>query len=677
MRTAPPPLVGIGAILVVGLVLPLTGSVVLSGMGRSGYWEHPPFHSVVEALGGFIALLLAGLLAQRAHIRQAVGEEVWIAAALTAMGVLDIAHAAGPVGGPFVWYHSVATLLGGLLFSCVWLPVEPRARWLPIAVATASVALVAGPLLFDTGLPVMLREGRFTPTARALNTVGGIGFYAASLYFCRSYWTTRTWDSLLFAAHCMLFGSAGILFEGSELWDGPWWWWHGARLAAYFVALGYIAYDGLRRERLLVRLNTELDTANQTLESSVEVRTAELGHAHTRLLDEMASRQRLEEERWTARLRQTQKLESLGLLAGGIAHDFNNLLAGMVGNADLVLQRSTDDGVKRAAERILRAGTRASNLTRELLAYSGRGSFAIETLDLNAEIRDMAELLSASLSKRASLAWALSSGPLQVEADRAQLQQVVMNLLTNAADAIGEGDGTITLTSGVVDADGAYLAGSSVGSGLEPGRYAFLEVSDTGCGMDLATQDRMFDPFFTTKEVGRGLGLSAILGIVRGHHGALRVDSAPGQGTRIRLLLPPAAAPSETDEEGTPDERRGAGLILVIDDEEEIRELLGSALPTLGFRALLAEDGATGVRLFAEHVDAIRGVVLDLTMPGMSGEDVFEALCRIQPQVRVLVSSGYSEQTFADRFGGLRQVAFLPKPYRLSTLQEQLRSLLG
>ena len=233
-----------------------------------------------------------------------------------------------------------------------------------------------------------------------------------------------------------------------------------------------------------------------------------------------------------------QKLESLGVLAGGVAHEFNNLLVGVLGNADLALTKLPAlSQVRTCLEDIKVAAVRAAELTNQMLAYSGKGRFMIEVLDLGAVVRETAPLLAASMDGKAALEYDLAAD-CPVEADVGQVRQVVMNLLANAADAIGSDEGTITIATGMVDADDAYLAETYLADDLPPGRYAFLEVRDTGCGMDDATRARLFDPFFTTKFTGRGLGLAAVLGIVRGHRGAIKVDSAVGRGTTVRVLLP-------------------------------------------------------------------------------------------------------------------------------------------
>ncbi|MBZ0252479.1 MAG: hypothetical protein K8I02_03985, partial [Candidatus Methylomirabilis sp.] len=279
--------------------------------------------------------------------------------------------------------------------------------------------------------------------------------------------------------------------------------------------------------------NEELETARATLERRVEERTSTLAEANARLQREVAERARMEEERrgLEARIQQTQKLESLGVLAGGIAHDFNNLLMGVLGNAGLALMEMSPEAPGRESVRLIEtAAQRAAELTNQMLAYSGKGRFVIERLDLSRLVSEMAHLLHVSISKRAALNLRTPAGLPPIEGDAAQIRQVVMNLITNASDALGDGTGTISVTTGRCAADAGYFDRSFIKDDLPEGEYVFVEVSDTGCGMDGETAAKIFDPFFTTKFAGRGLGLAAVLGIVRGHRGAVRVYSEPGRG---------------------------------------------------------------------------------------------------------------------------------------------------
>jgi signal transduction histidine kinase len=654
---APRPSFALLGVLAAGVGLPVVGSLSVAALAPQWRWAHEPFHAVIEGSGGFIALAVAGLLVNRLRIRGGHSTDAWVAAALAAMGFLDVAHAAVRVGEHFVWFHSLATLAGGVLFAMV--ATGRTGRRVANTALALAVTAVAGSLVLS--IPAMVVDGEFTALARGLNIVGGLGFYVASVVFMGRFRNRGDLNELFFSGHCALFGSAGVLFELSTLWDGGWWWWHGLRLAAYGLAVAMVAADASRAEVRLVELNDELDRRNEQLEE--------------RIAREMDRRRQLEEQRWMARLEHTQKLESLGVLAGGIAHDFNNLLVGILGNSQLALRALRSGPAKQSVERIEAAARRAADLTRQMLAFSGKGHFVTEAIDLNAEVEEMGQLLTAGTSKKATMRWLLHEEPLLVEADRSQLQQVVMNLITNASDALEDQPGVITLRTGVMVADADYLHAMDVGGDIVAGRYAYLEVSDTGCGMNEATRARMFDPFYTTKSQGRGLGMAATLGIVRGHHGAMQVTSEPGQGTTIKLLLPILDGHGlEDPEPSMPPVRHGrGGLVLVVDDEEAVRDFLDTALPHMGYEALLASDGHEALSLYRARKDDLCGVILDVTMPNMSGEEVFRELTRISPDVRVLVSSGFSAEDISRRFPGKGLRGFIQKPYRLSELGEKLR----
>ena len=382
-------------------------------------------------------------------------------------------------------------------------------------------------------------------------------------------------------------------------------------------------------------------------------------------------------------LQHAQKLESLGVLAGGIAHDFNNLLMAILGNADLALLETTAAHPARPyVEDIIKASLRAAGLCQQMLAYSGRGHFRIDTLDLNELVREMTHILEVSITKKAVLRYDLSPELPPVRGDATQLRQVVMNLITNASDALGDGSGVISLVTGTRHFRGGERFGALPGEKLAPGRYVCLEVADTGCGMDAATQARLFDPFFSTKFTGRGLGMSAVLGIIRGHHGGIRVRSEPGRGTAVTVLLPPAedAEPAAAAAESEPPARaepwRGQGTVLLVDDEEAVRILAERMLRRLGFAVITAADGASAIELFRASGREITAVVLDLTMPAMDGGETLRALRAADPGVRVLLASGYDEVDVSRRFGDDGPDAFIQKPYRLAILRAKLRHIL-
>jgi len=377
---------------------------------------------------------------------------------------------------------------------------------------------------------------------------------------------------------------------------------------------------------------------------------------------------------------ETQKLESLGVMAGGITHDFNNLLTPILGDAELaLLDLPADSPVRPRIEQIHHAAKRAAALTRQMLAYSGQTPVSVELVSVSRLVEEMGQLLEGTVSGKAGLIYDLSEGLPPVEADVAQLSQVVMNLITNATEAVREGAGRITLRTGVLEAekvDRSHVVGDCLPTA---GEYVFFEVIDDGCGMDAETQSKIFDPFFTTKFTGRGLGLAAVVGIVRSHGGMIEIDSALGRGTRFRVLFPPAvrisaaARPRAT----TPvEEWRASGTVLVVDDDEGVRDLLDATLRRAGLTVLLASDGREGVDLFRLHADEIRAVVLDRTMPDIGGEDAFDEIRRIRPDARIMLISGYSEERAAWHFIDKGLDAFIHKPFEPAVLLEKIRRII-
>ena len=376
---------------------------------------------------------------------------------------------------------------------------------------------------------------------------------------------------------------------------------------------------------------------------------------------------------------QAQKMESLGVLAGGIAHDFNNLLMGVLGHAGLALEQLNPlHPARRNLEAIQKAGQRAADLTRQMLAYSGRGQFVVRNLDLTAQVEEMLHLLEVSLPKTVVLKLDLRRGLPAISADAAQVQQVIMNLVINAAEAIGETSGLITLATGAQHLDAAMTRALLVGQEVTPGTYVYLEVSDTGCGMDPETIGRIFEPFFNTKFTGRGLGLSAIMGIVRGHKGALKVYSEVGRGTTFKVLFPSQGLMQEpASPESGEVAWRGTGLILVVDDDETVRSVARQALELKGFEVLEAEDGLVALTLLQRRGKDISLVLLDMTMPHMGGEATFREMRQVQPEIRVILSSGYNEQEAMSRFMGKGLKGFLQKPYGPRELLAKVQSVLG
>jgi PAS domain S-box-containing protein len=400
------------------------------------------------------------------------------------------------------------------------------------------------------------------------------------------------------------------------------------------------------------------------------------------IVRDISERRKIEEERkmLERQIQQSQKLESLGILAGGIAHDFNNLLMGILGNAGLALMELPPESpVRRTLERLETAAMRAAELTNQLLAYSGRGKFVVEPVSINTLIEEMINLLTAAVPKNVVLRLEQGSTVPLIDGDATQLRQVIMNLIINASEAIGDRSGVITLATGLTTVDKSYLAGTYMDEDLPEGVYTFLEVSDTGCGMDDKTKSRIFDPFFTTKFTGRGLGLAAVLGIVRGHHGTLKVYSEPGRGSTFKILFPavgsdPALSrPREADA----DTRAPGGTILIVDDEETVRTVAKLALEKSGFRTLSARDGREAIDVFRRENGAVDVVLLDMTMPHLGGEETFRELRRIRPDVKVILSSGYNEYDAVNRFAGKGLAGFIQKPYRPVDLMAKVRSVIS
>jgi PAS domain S-box-containing protein len=391
---------------------------------------------------------------------------------------------------------------------------------------------------------------------------------------------------------------------------------------------------------------------------------------------DVTERKQAEQERIAIerKLLETQKLESLGVLAGGVAHDFNNLLAVILGNASLALLKlPADSDVRGALEAIKTAAQHGADLPRQMLTYAGKGPAATQPIDLNMLVAEISDLLKASVGKNITLEYNLAPNLPLVDADPGQLRQVVLNLIINATEAIGEHEGRVTLTIDTVHASRTTFANAYFGETLTPGAYVRLTVSDTGRGMDAATQARIFEPFFTTKFIGRGLGLAVLLGIVRSHRGALTVHSTPGQGTTFTILLPAVAVLAlPVDVAEAPRLERGSGTVLVIDDEAGVRSIAAELLEAFGFTSLAAADGQAGVAMFNRHADAITAVLLDLTLPGLSSAEICAALRARRPEVPIVLMSGYPEQQVAERLGGVVPAGFLPKPFTATQLQERI-----
>ncbi len=394
----------------------------------------------------------------------------------------------------------------------------------------------------------------------------------------------------------------------------------------------------------------------------------------TGLISEITERKTMED-----RFRETARLESVGVLAGGIAHDFNNLLTGILGNSSLAMDDlGQDHPVYPLLDSVVKGSERAATLTSQMLAYSGRGKFVVRRIELSSMIREVSTLIKASIPRHVRLNLELRESLPRIEADVTQMQQIIMNLIVNAAESIPPSrQGHVEVQTFECDLTEAQLASLRNSFDAPPGRYVCLSVEDDGSGMDDAIQRKMFDPFFTTKFTGRGLGLSAVLGILRGHKGAIKIDSRLGHGTTIGVYLPAAEngaevhapAPVETKHEG-------AGLVLIIDDEEVVRSVAQNMLRHAGYKVLSARDGAEGVQIFRQRHQEIDAVLLDLSMPVLDGESALPLLRQIDRDVPIILSTGYSELEATARFASQGLAGVLQKPYTATQLKQAVRHAL-
>ncbi|MFQ3683734.1 response regulator [Roseiflexus sp.] len=397
-----------------------------------------------------------------------------------------------------------------------------------------------------------------------------------------------------------------------------------------------------------------------------------------------AEAQRLELERT---MLEVQRLESLGALAGGVAHDFNNLLASILGNTNLaLLDTPRHSSVRACLEQIESAVHRAAELTRQMLAYAGRGRVTLESIDVKEVLNATRTLLHTITPSTVSIRHHFESESLMVRFDRSQLIQIIVALVSNAAEAIGDQTGQITITIGERTVDPTDLPLHTVGADMHAGRYAFIEVCDTGCGIDPQTMARLFEPFFTTKQGRRGLGLAATLGILHSYGGAIQVESAPGQGSVFRVFIPaeqpaveslssaPTLPPSL--EPAQPDSQESRRIVLVVDDERSVRSVAARMVERLGYKTLQAPDGNTGVELFSAHADSIACVLLDVSMPVMSGAQVLQMIRAIRPDTPIILMSGYAGEELAERYGQLQPNGFLYKPFDTAELSACLDAVL-
>ena len=378
------------------------------------------------------------------------------------------------------------------------------------------------------------------------------------------------------------------------------------------------------------------------------------------------------------RLLNAAKLESLGILAGGIAHDFNNLLTGIMGNTSLVLDDLPPDSTAiQYLQEVVQASETAARLTRQMLAYAGKGQFVLEQVDVSRVVRDTLPLIESSLPRLVRLELELAENLPAVEADPGQIQQLVMNLVINAAEAAGSGSGgLVTIWTSLETLDDAGTAAILTGFPVQPGRYVMLRVQDNGCGMDEDTKNRIFDPFFSTKFTGRGLGLAAVSGIVRSHHGGISLASEVGAGSDFRVYLRVnTSVTSVTAKVEVQRASRGSGTILVVDDESIVSRTARLILEKFGYQVIIARDGQEGVDLFRAHASEIGLVLLDMDMPVMPGEIAFRQIRAISPQARVIATSGFDEAEAVRRFG--RNIdSFLQKPYTAVQLINKIHAVI-
>jgi len=446
-------------------------------------------------------------------------------------------------------------------------------------------------------------------------------------------------------------------------------------------------FVGLDSSRVMNAIQSALDQirsqpARRTVELGIDYRTLHLTLDPVRTDGDLDGAVCVvaditERKRFEADLRQTAKLESIGVLAGGIAHDFNNLLTGIMGNSSLLLDSVPAHAAERELiEEIVKASESAADLTRQILAYAGKGQFTTVPISLSQVALDTRAFVRRFIPPRVQLIYETDPNLPIVMGDPSQMQQVVMNLVINAAESFAESqNGVIVVRTAVQDLDEKFFRG---GENAAPGRYATLVVRDTGSGMTEETQHRIFEPFFTTKFAGRGLGLSAVHGILKTHAGYLRFESKPGEGTSFHIYLPvnglekPAARPDNSSV------APGAhGTILLIEDEAVVRNFGRAALQKFGYEVILAEDGGAGVELFHRFRDLIQLVILDFAMPVMNGAEAFEHIRRMSPTVPVIVSSGFSETEATENFRNGRIASFLRKPYTALQLAQAVREALA
>ncbi len=429
--------------------------------------------------------------------------------------------------------------------------------------------------------------------------------------------------------------------------------------------------EGAERRHLLV---------TETLLGSSAAGTAPV----LRVMHDVTVRERLEQEQreLAGQVQRAQAVQSLGVLAGGVAHDFNNLLTGVLGHADLAmlrLGRATPEEMRHSLCEIRDFAREAAALAKQMLAYAGKGTLATEVLSVGDVADEALRLVHSTVAARATLSLAISVALPSVRGDRTQLRQVIVNLLINAVESLGERRGTLHLTI-----DSQHLAPDQLGGFWKPerpqaGKHLVLTVSDNGQGISEETLARIFEPYFSTKVVGRGMGLAATLGIIRAHRGSIGVESTQGVGSTFRVLLPLASEPASVPFSIVASQKpaRGRGVILLIDDERAVRSTASLILEELGYQALVASTGREGLERLAFASARVRLVLLDLTMPEMDGRDTLLEMRRAGHAVPVLLISGYHHGEVAPLLREPGVVGFLQKPLQLDQLARSVREVLS
>jgi len=385
------------------------------------------------------------------------------------------------------------------------------------------------------------------------------------------------------------------------------------------------------------------------------------------------------------RIERTQRLESLGVLAGGIAHDFNNILSSMLGNAELLRMdlKDLDDEAENSLKNIETGCNHASDLCRQMLAYAGKGKYVIQPVHISELVKGMEQLIRVSIPKSVTMDHSLAADLPIIRADLAQMEQVVLNLLTNAAEAIGDKKGEIHLITAERVMSKSELSAFDDVHEMLPGVYVLIEVRDSGCGIEPGEMEHIFEPFFTTKFAGRGLGMSAILGILRSHGGGIHIDSVVGKGTTVQVLIPAVEnghdIPDFPDQEvlGEASSWRGSGKVLVVDDEQSVSRMARKMLGRMGFDALVSSDGQQALERLQSEKEPIPLVLLDMTMPGMSGLEILQQIRSNFPDVKVIISTGYGEQALGEYFGDCKPDGFVAKPYRYQQLLQSVHGILN